>query len=196
MAQGYRLVELYSAVRISDKCTELKTEGEMLQLIAQNFPESGYCVAYLDYKVLLGTYAEKGLHFYDEEGITPHFVQRLRLFNVQREFLLWKTTDGFRWRNRIDDSSENGSPVEAVEAEQVLWGTKSAPLERGWTRLWEERGMELVVPLEDVRVNPEQRLKLITRNYIAYNPLGQAGYVDCRFVDFRWGGVEDVREQG
>ena len=50
----------------------------------------------------------------------------------------------------------------------------------------EDRGIELLIHHsllpENVVVTPKDRLWLITRNYIDYNDLGQAGYVDCRFV--------------
>jgi CRISPR-associated protein (TIGR03984 family) len=77
--------------------------------------------------------------------------------------------------------------VEAVEAEQILWGTKSEALTRGWTRLFEGRGMELILPMDSAEVTPVNRVKLTTRNYIGYNALGQAGYIDCRFVRFTIG---------
>ncbi len=88
------------------------------------------------------------------------------------------------------DGGDQGREEHAVEAEQVLWGTRGEKCEEGWTRLSEERGMDFVLPIDATQVNNHaRRVKLKTINYIAYNELGQAGYYDCRFVNFFVGGV-------
>ena len=81
--------------------------------------------------------------------------------------------------------------MHTIEVRQLLWGKalEQCPDEPGWGLWKENRGMELLIHLsllpDDTGVNPGNRLWLITRNYICYNDLGQAGYGDCRFVEIR-----------
>ena len=59
----------------------------------------------------------------------------------------------------------------------------------GWVLLSEARGTEIYLPYRFK--NPINKLmKIKTRNYIGYNELGQAGYMDCRFVCFCEGGTD------
>ena len=84
---------------------------------------------------------------------------------------------------RIDGEGDNGY---FIEAGQVLWGN---PREAGdnWTLLKESRGTEIYLPYK-LKKPDSKWVKIKTRNYIDYNEIGQAGYVDCRFVDFDEGG--------
>lgn len=187
MAEAYRLLQVRSSLDRSDEALPLISAAQLVDLLGKHFSVNGYCVAYLDNQVLIGRFEEQQLLFYDGAQIDPRFLQRLRMFSDEQELLLWRTGQGFRWRKRIDGLENEGSMVEAVEAEQILWGTKSEALTRGWTRLFEGRGMELILPMDSAEVTPVNRVKLTTRNYIGYNALGQAGYIDCRFVRFTIG---------
>jgi hypothetical protein len=54
-----------------------------------------------------------------------------------------------------------------------------------WTRLWEDRGTELILPLE-IKEVPNYKGPLTwlqTVNYIGHLDNGQATYDDCRFVE-------------
>ena len=91
----------------------------------------------------------------------------------------------------MDKEEENGE-LEAVEARQLIWGTQLVDgNDRDWKVLKEKRGIEFrihssVIP-ENLFINERERLWLVTRNYIDYTPLGQAGYADCRFVTIEYG---------
>lgn len=137
-------------------------------------------LAYLNYKVLFGRVAADKLVFYENERFELRYLLELRAFDKNKELRLKRRDDKFFWRRRIDEAGVSG---EAVEAEQVLWGKLRDIKKEGWQRLEEERGFSLIVPYSGGEAG--QRLEIKTRNYIGYNELGQAGYVDSRFVG--WG---------
>lgn len=157
---------------------------EDLQRIVDEYIQSGYVIAYLHYKVLIGKVKDKVLAFYRGETFDPKYLLKLRAFNEEKEVYLWRRTEGeFHVRFRIDGK---GSKTDVVDAEQILWGTSSRVLGDGWTLLSENRGVELILPgnFEAFKDDKgEKRVKLKTRHYVGYNELGQAGYVDCRFMN-------------
>ena len=150
------------------------------------FNSDGFVIAYLDYKVLIGRIKNNALLFFNNESIEEKYIQRLRLFNEQKELLIWRLDVGLRGRLRIDDEGEE---TYVVDANQVLWGTDREKLSDGWIRLFEERGTELILPFDEIPVdNRKNRLFLKTRNYIDFHPeTYQASYVDCRFTGFNKG---------
>jgi CRISPR-associated protein (TIGR03984 family) len=147
------------------------------------FNSTGYVVAYLDYKVLIGKINNNKFEFYNSKNIYEKYIQRLRLFNEQKELLIWRGKNGLEGRLRLDDE---GSEIFVVDACQVLWGTKKQELNNGWTKLSEDRGTELILPFKGLDVNDkEKRVFLKTRNYVDFhNKTQQATYIDCRFVKF------------
>jgi len=195
-SKWHRLITIKSKVDGCDQVCSLRTAGELTAFIGSNFIGPGFCVAYLDYRVLVGRYEQKNekdeeggqMFFYRNRQVEPRFLQRLRVFNQERELLIWRAQGGFRWRLRTDggagDTQDGGKEVDVVEAEQILWGTRTEIIGGGWTRIYEDRGTEIILPGEYLKVDLNNRVKLVTRNYIEYNDLGQAGYVDCRFVKF------------
>lgn len=125
--------------------------------------------------------------------LEPQYLKSARFFNQDRECYVWKSSMDdpqiFCLRIRQDErvEFETGEP-EAVEARQLLWGTRleECPQDNDWKILKEDRGIELLLHRsllpENIKVNQSNRLCLTTYNYIDYTPVGQAGYVDCRFV--------------
>jgi CRISPR-associated protein (TIGR03984 family) len=183
---GLELVPLLS--RTEQKCKAINTWQELEQLVG-GFLQNGQVVAYLYYKVLIGKVDQGRLEFYNEEKFNPQYLLQLRIFNQDRELhIRRKDASRFLLRYRLDDI---GVPIEAVEACQVLWGRSSevASLQTGWVRLSEKRGVELILPCNKTP-RKGSRFWLKTRNYIGYNDLHQAGYIDCRFVEFRAEEVE------
>jgi len=159
---------------------EIKNLKEALSI----FNSTGYVVSYLDYKVLIGKVTPENLYFFNNETIEEKYIQRLRLFNQSRELLLWRENGELKSRLRID---EEGDDTYAIDACQMLWGTDKEELDEGWIKLFEQRGPELILPYEKVRIdNWKNRLFLKTRNYIQFHPeTQQATYVDCRFIGFK-----------
>ncbi|MCF8011045.1 MAG: TIGR03984 family CRISPR-associated protein [Clostridiales bacterium] len=159
---------------------------DLQEKISEMFQSNGEVVAYIDYKVLIGTFEKGKLFFYANEQFEPKYLQKLRVFNKDKEIYLWRTKEcQFNIRARLDGQ---GYEKDIVDADQVIWGTKEDRLENGWSKIYEERGMELIVPFLNKNFNEKSRAKIKTRNYIDYNDLGQAGYVDCRFLEFVPGG--------
>lgn len=172
-----------------------------------------YIVAYLNHTVLIGRYENNQFKFHNSNEFEEKYIQRIRIFNEQEELLLWRTTNGFKGRYRKDKGggSDEGNQLDVVDACQVLWGTRSEVLSDGFTRIYEDRGTELIMPLPPQKIedflgtpldnfevnswqmgSPENhkvfwggsRVAIKTRNYIDYLPTNQATYVDSRFMGF------------
>ncbi len=146
--------------------------------------KSSLIVAFLDYRVLIGTYENGNCNFHENKTIDPKYIQRLRVFNETKELHLWRTREDLKGRLRMD-SEGNGSDV--VDAYQILFGTLSEP-SGNYTRISEERGTELFLPFQDLEIDvkkeKEARIAVKIRNYIGYNSVFQATYKDCRFIGF------------
>lgn len=108
----------------------------------------------------------------------------MRVFNKDKEMLIYRTGNGFKGRLRIDDKDGTGTAV--IVANQVLFGTKKdEKSNNSYTKITEERGTSLVLPFGELDVDDkEKRIFIKTHNYIDYNAVNQATYVDCRFVSF------------
>ncbi len=140
--------------------------------------DHGYFVAYLDYRVLIGIYSNG---VFQEEEFKPKFVQKMRLFNKSKELYIWRQDENvFSGRLRTD---EEGEDVDVIDAWQVLYGTRCEE-KNGVTSLTEDRGINLAIPFSGLNEKNDLPIRIYTRNYIGYNELGQAGYEDCRFVEF------------
>lgn len=172
---GLKLIEIKSIP------TRFDAVDNIADLLTNDLKADAKVVAYLDYKVLIGTCKNGTICFHNDVPLDLSFVQRMRVFNKDAELFVWRTEDGLRARLRED---REGTTVDVVEATQVLFGTRSKPLD-GFTKLKEDRGTEIILPggfILDEK-NDKKRVAVKTRNYIDY-PSGQATYVDCRFVDF------------
>ncbi len=189
---GLEMCDIKSKV---ENFSEACSFEELLKKLPEDF--SGHFVVYLDYKVIIGKYKSRKFIMYKDEDVNPKFVQKIRLFDESRELLLWRKEEGlFVGRLRTDCEAENNTEkTSVVEARQVLYGTKSKKLDNNFTKISEDRGTEIIIPLSnvsvDIKENPENRVSICTRNYIAYNEFGQAGYNDCRFVEFICKGVSE-----
>lgn len=176
-ANGLKMKEIKSRVEFIEK---VNTIQEMVAKV--KFSEETFAVFYLAHKVLIGNFRNGEFIFYNKEDFDDEFVIKARIFNKDKELYIWRSDGGLRARLRIDNEGEN---TIAVDARQVLFGTKATPLGNGYTKLIEERGTELVVPFDDLKIDERKnRLFLHTRNYVDFNEAHQAGYVDCRFIGF------------
>jgi CRISPR-associated protein (TIGR03984 family) len=166
-----------------------------LACLEKRFKDNGFVVAYMDFKVLIGRYTNQRCVFAGNETLDTNslqYLQRLRVFNDRQELLIWRTEDNeengsdFKGRMRIDQDGEKSEETPIVDANQVLWGTRAKSLDNGFTLLTEDRGTELILPFNNLESvdDKENRIFLETRNYIGYNDIGQAAYVDTRFVGF------------
>jgi CRISPR-associated protein (TIGR03984 family) len=168
----------------------LEDVNDPMEYIKNNFQEDGFVVAYLDYTVLIGRYlnGQKKALFYENSSFDSKFLQKIRVFNRDKEVFIWWTEEGFKGRLRVD---QQGNGTFVVDANQVLWGTKAKKKTNDFTILTEERGTELILPfpfseLKDID-DEKNRVFLKTRNYIGDNDIGQSTYVDSRFLGFATG---------
>lgn len=176
-ANGLELKQIPSKVEIIPKIEDLKNT------VSKYFDSRGFAVAYLTYDVLIGRFINGEFEFYRNESIQPDYLLKLRVFNSNKELFLWQTEEGLKGRLRIDGE---GTETYVVDACQVLWGTDKEELENGWSRIFEERGTELILPFTNFTVNTgKNRLFIKTRNYVQFHPITHlATYNDCRFIEF------------
>lgn len=171
------------------KLYELKTTAKPIKEISEikdtleQFDAGGFIVAYLTYGVFIGRYENGNCYFYEDIDLSEKYIQKLRLFNESKELFIWRTKDILKGRLRIDNT---GDTKNVIDAYQVLWGTDKQLLKEGWTRVFEERGTELVLPFSQLSVDDrKKRVFLQTRNYVDFHPeTNIATYTDCRFVGF------------
>lgn len=91
-------------------------------------------------------------------------IVRLRIFDEDKELHIWRSNGTLKGRLREDS---NGNSCDYVLAHQVL----------NWHDSLDNLGFTQTA-------NNQSKVKLITRNYVGYSEIGQAGYVDSRFVGF------------
>ncbi|MDP2692016.1 MAG: CRISPR-associated protein Csx19 [bacterium] len=108
---------------------------------------------------------------------------RLRIFNNDQELHIWRSNGVLKGRLRADTK---GNDIECVDAMPLLNGTAFDKLNPGIIAS-EEKGIHYYLPYPELEilVGSKNRIALLTRNYIGYSDIGQAGYIDCRFVDFK-----------
>lgn len=176
---GLTLTSIKSHVQPLSEVTDIESA------LRDFFTEDGFVVAYLTNRILIGKYHSQKLQFYEDQKIDPQFLLSLRIFNPNMELLLLHSSGTLKGRLRVDGS---GELTYIVDACQLLWGTDAEPLKQGFTRLFEERGVELILPLSSIKVDSQKKRVFIqTRNYINFDPETHlASYCDCRFVQFRY----------
>lgn len=159
--------------------------------VAQYIKKSSWFVAYLDYRVVIGKYNETDKFvFYKRhpnEKLEAKYLQRIRVFNAKEELHLWRSGQELKGRMRRDYIGEKD--IDVVEAHQVLFGVrKGQNCDDAFTEITEDRGTSLILPFTNLPFDDQGRLTsrvcIKTYNYIDYNDIGQATYVDCRFVCF------------
>jgi len=174
-------LELY---RIRSKVESIIVEN--LKDAISKFNSNGFYVAYLDHRVVIGRIISNKLESYNDKIIEEKYIQKMRIFNEQKELLIWRNQGNLKGRFRIDGEGEEAFVVNSF---QLLWGTDKHNLGNNWIKVYEKRGTELILPLGDVNVdNRKNRLFLKSRNYIDFHPeTHQATYSDCRFLGFKAG---------
>jgi len=112
---------------------------------------------------------------------------RLRLFDENKELHVWRSNGTLKGRLRSDSVEGDGDKTEFVEAKPYLNGTIFLPSRSGSGFFaTEKKGISYVLPFPELEslIGSENRITLLTRNYIGYSEIGQAGYIDCRFIKF------------
>ena len=170
-------------INLSSKSESVSVNKDNLRdVLNKYFDTPSFVTAYLDYKVLIGRYEKNTFLFYNNEEFENKYIQKLRIFNEDREVLIWRTNNGFKGRLRTDNE---GTETDIVVAYQVLFGTKGENRNEHFTEIKEDRGTCLILPFGNLTiVNKRNLICIKTHNYVEYNAVCQASYVDCRFVGF------------
>ena len=184
---GLTLSKVKSKVKIIEF-----NENNLLYKINKIFRMDGFYIAYLDYGILMGRYIDKNFKTPNDIMFKKKFIQKIRIFNEQQELLIWKSNGVFLGRCRKDgDSLENGTETDIVVSNQVLFGTRiSSHIKDEYTILTEERGTEIILPFLNLHIKEndiKSRVKIKTINYIGYNSIHHAEYIDSRFTNFTFG---------
>jgi CRISPR-associated protein (TIGR03984 family) len=161
--------------------------------------DNQYFVSYLDYAVIIGKWSLNDnnilLEIPPHLSFNPTYLHSLRLFNEHMEILLFSSNrekGGFNGRIRIDDKSQEAAQeINAVDVNQILFGTKAESLIPGWIKLSEERGTEIILPAsvfngyDLTKFGRKYLASIRIRNYIEWNATSyQAYYSDHRFINF------------
>jgi len=185
-------MDIYEIKTIHSKVEAKETDNNIEEVIKEiEKIQNGYIVCWLDYAVLFGTVQSGKIKLYNNE--LPDFnkyLQKLRVFNEKEGLYIWRSGDKFKFRYREDGVSEEvGKKIEYIDAEQIMYGSRFEN-KGDFIEVSEERGIRYIVPekfiennlIDDIN-NNKKRLVLHTRNYIGYNEIGQAGFIDSRFLN-------------
>lgn len=109
-------------------------------------------------------------------------IVRLRLFDSEKELHLWRSNSVLQGRFRIDGKGES---IEYIETRPYLNGTTFNQTFYGII-VTEDKGINYELPYVELNdlIGTKNRIALVTRNYIGYSEIRQAGIIDFRFVDF------------
>ena len=150
----------------------------------------------MQHGICMGSYVQGEFIMPDSLPLEPLYLRSIRVFDDNNACYVWHSSMDapgiFRMRVILDqEMNDTDEIMHAIEARQMLWGTAlvKCPDDPAWYLLKEDRGIELLIHHSllpgNVEVTTKNRLWLITHNYVDYNDMGQAGYVDCRFVKIR-----------
>ncbi|MGE4589408.1 MAG: CRISPR-associated protein Csx19 [Acidaminococcaceae bacterium] len=143
--------------------------------IKKDAPTDSNVVAWLDDSLVIDTF--KTVNWSE----ILNKIQRLRIFNEQKELHIWRSKGKLKGRLKVDAEDK---PEEHIDVDQLLWGTTVKEV-KGYLELKEERGTYLKIPkFFEGEVDPNKRIFIQTRNYIGYTAAHHATFVDCRFVKF------------
>lgn len=169
---GLKLKKIKSSVKTNIEINELEDIENYIRY-------DSFAVVYLDNEVLIGKY-KRGFSFYEDKVIEKRFIKRMRIFNCNEEFLLWRSNGILKGRFRTDDE---GDDIDCVEANQIIFGT-DVEYKNDHTILTEQRGTKIIIPGIWKANNNKLRVAIQTRHYIGYKYDYQASYIDARFVEF------------
>ncbi|QSZ28050.1 TIGR03984 family CRISPR-associated protein [Aceticella autotrophica] len=181
----YEIGTIHSKLESKDMDNKLNNDT-FIQKIKEI--DKGYIVCWLDYAVLFGIVQNGEIKFYNNES--PDFnryLQKLRIFKENEELYIWRSGNKFKFRYREDEvNGGEGDEVEYIDAKQIMYGSNFEDKD-DFIEVSEKRGIRYIVPKEfignkSIEELNNKTLVLHTRNYISYNKIGQAGFVDSRFL--------------
>jgi len=159
---------------------ELKTSQELLGYCQDHFCRNGRVILYLDNKIVWGYFQDSAFRFAEQEDFDPVNLQKLRLYDREGEFLIWRVEPGI-FRARLRDDTSGGKCL-VHDSFPLLAGSSIDDAGRGFQLVREDRGVRFHLPLEESSCIGDLRLHL--RYYLDFQEHSdQAEYVDVRFVE-------------
>lgn len=176
------LTALYDIKTIPSVCKSHNWQGwaEALQHFAT--ASQGWVVATLHYGVFVGTVSNGKIDWLPDYGIKgeaitgklqiqadgfpdENQIAEIRLFDKNKELYFWRNGNTLQGRLRHDGAGDD--EVMYTEANLYTRGVVSRKL------------------FQPLGTKENEHIFIVTRNYIGPNAIHQAGYVDCRFVEFK-----------
>ena len=150
-----------------------------LSQVKKYITQNSFVVAYLDYKTLFGKFENGEFVFFNSEQIDIKFIKKVRIFNKDNEFYLWKNG------NELCGRIRNDKQFEYEESIQLLFGSSVDNFDEDWCQINEKsHGAQFIFP-GNFKINDgENKVALKVHNYIGYTENNLATYVDSRFVEF------------
>lgn len=181
---------------------KIAKQSELESFFSNQFGNtSAYAILYLNNGIRFARW-EKKLAFQPgcDELFFPE-LQLVRLFCHEKELKIWRTEDGYKGRLRTDSINDKGVDY-AIEALQILWGTQTEVMGGGWTRLYEDRGTEIILPFS-VAIKPYEmnetefrhRVVVRTRNYIGSMEYGDKANGQMSFIDSRFLSLVEINDK-
>lgn len=174
------LKPIYDIKQIKSSCKLLVWEGWTAALA--DFLNDSWVVATLHYGVFVGMVSNSTINWLHdpnkEDGKTtgmpdllsdsfPDALQvvELRIFNGHKEAYFWR--EGSELKGRLRQDIDGATDFHITDTKLYARGVVSRKL------------------FQLLHTKEGDPVYLTTRNYIGMNAIRQAGYVDCRFVDFK-----------
>lgn len=168
---------------LNSKVESYTIESQVKAEVKKYFESHAFVVAYLVNEVLFGKYENNEFVFPKNKKIEEKFIVQLRVFNEDKELFIRKKGNKFLCRFR-DDS--NGDTTECVDTDQIISGIKITDYEESdFFKIESKKSRKpLLIPFSFENLSDGNRPAIKVRNYIGYNGIMQAEYVDSRFVTF------------
>ena len=113
-------------------------------------------------------------------------MSEIRIFDRNQELHINRGRNNeLMGRLRQDGEPQNSEPTKVVtytDTQNIMYGAIAENENGEYSLLKEDRGIEVKIPGS---FPTNQRVSLTIRNYIDYNEVGMAGYVDARFVELK-----------
>ncbi|SHF45132.1 CRISPR-associated protein, TIGR03984 family [Caldanaerobius fijiensis DSM 17918] len=159
----------------------LNDYSQILDLLKENNFREGFVIFFMVNEIVAGKIENFNILYYDRDKLDVKYLLKGRIFNKGKEIYLYSFKENMYRKRIIDDENNNGN-IEYIDAEHKVWGNRVTKLNDDWIKLEDNRGIKLILPLKFKSSDTDYFIK--TRNYIGFNEVGQAGFIDSRFVDF------------
>ena len=179
------LCKCSSFIKMGENITIAQIEDVIEQLQTYNFVD-GFVQFNIDDRIVFGKIEPNNIALSKDSVVNFVRLKSVRCFNHQQELIIFKYNSTFNCRFRKDTP---GNDCEFIESSNVVFGTAKDEsfVQPNFTKLIEDRGIEIILPIETNEVTENNRIKIVVRNYIGYNSFNQASFIDYRFVRFEGG---------